>query len=85
MTSHWLGEYLEGSSTGNSSPTRNPRRDRKSRWAAASTQNKLPSYDELSVIGYSCKLYRDDEHATEVNSGASLVPWMGDSTLHIDR
>jgi hypothetical protein len=85
MTSHWLGEYLEGSSTGISSPTRNIRRDRKSRWAAPPTQNELPSYDELSVIGYSCKFYRDDEHAIEVNSGASLVQWMGDSTLRIDR
>ena len=85
MTSHWLGEYLEGSSTGSASPTRNPRRERKSRWAAAPTQNELPSHDELSVIGYSCKFYRDDEHATQVNSGSSLVPWMGDATLHIDR
>lgn len=85
MTSNWLGEYLEGATSATSSPPRNPRRDRKSRWSAAPNQGDNSSIDELCVVGYSSKLYRDDERATEVNSVASLVPWMGDPTLQIDR
>ena len=41
--------------------------------------------DDLLVFGYSCKLYRDDEKALKEDSGALLLPWMGDETLMVDR
>ena len=42
-------------------------------------------YDNLLVFGYECKLFRDDELADSVNKGETLIPWMGDKTLLIDR
>lgn len=41
--------------------------------------------DELLVFGYACKLYRDDSKAIMENSGQLLIPWMGDSSLMVDR
>ena len=41
--------------------------------------------DELLVFGYACKLYRDDGKAIMENSGQLLIPWMGDSSLMVDR
>lgn len=41
--------------------------------------------DELLVFGYACKLYRDDAKAILENSGQLLIPWMGDSSLMVDR
>ena len=41
--------------------------------------------EELTVIGYSCKLYRDDAKAMKEDSGVYLIPWMGDHSLMIDR
>lgn len=41
--------------------------------------------DELLVFGYACKLFGDDEQASRVNRGATLIPWQGDKTLMIDR
>jgi len=42
-------------------------------------------YDELLVFGYHCKLFRDEENAKSVNEGKTLIPWMGDKDLMIDR
>lgn len=41
--------------------------------------------DELLVFGYACKLYRDDSKSVMENSGQLLIPWMGDSSLMVDR
>lgn len=41
--------------------------------------------DDLLVFGYACKLYRDDSKSVMENSGQLLIPWMGDSSLMVDR
>lgn len=41
--------------------------------------------DELLVFGYGCKLFRDDSKALLEDSGQLLIPWMGDTSLMIDR
>ncbi len=41
--------------------------------------------DELLVFGYGCKLYRDDAKALLEDSGQLLIPWMGDTSLMVDR
>lgn len=40
---------------------------------------------ELLMFGYGCKLFRDDDKAKMIDQGKHLIPWMGDSTLKIDR
>ncbi|XP_042297515.1 splicing factor, suppressor of white-apricot homolog isoform X2 [Sceloporus undulatus] len=40
---------------------------------------------ELLVFGYACKLFRDDEKALQQEQGRHLIPWMGDSSIMIDR
>lgn len=42
-------------------------------------------HEELLVFGYSCKLFRDNEKAQYVDKGEHLIPWMGDSSLMVDR
>uniref|UniRef100_A0A1B6KTR0 SURP motif domain-containing protein n=1 Tax=Graphocephala atropunctata TaxID=36148 RepID=A0A1B6KTR0_9HEMI len=41
--------------------------------------------EKISVFGYSCKIFRDDQRALEMDQGKHLIPWMGDETLKIDR
>ena len=41
--------------------------------------------EELLVFGYACKLFRDNERAMQVENGDFLVPWMGDSSVLLDR
>ena len=41
--------------------------------------------DELFLFGYQCKIYRDDEKAMLEDTGAYLIPWMGDGSLMVDR
>jgi hypothetical protein len=40
---------------------------------------------ELLVFGYACKTFRDDERARQIDKGDFFVPWMGNSSLQIDR
>ncbi|EFX75393.1 hypothetical protein DAPPUDRAFT_226343, partial [Daphnia pulex] len=42
-------------------------------------------FEDLLVFGYACKLFRDDERASEIDQGKLLIPWMGDDTIKIDR
>ena len=48
-------------------------------------ERKASEDDELLVFGYTSKLYRDDTRALLEDSGALLIPWMGDSSLLVDR
>jgi len=50
-----------------------------------SREKDAPDLSSLLVFGYACKLFRDDEKALDVESGNHLIPWMGDSSLKIDR
>ena len=33
--------------------------------------------EELLVIGYGCKIFRDDEKANFIEEEKHLIPWMG--------
>ena len=53
------------------------------RSAADDTQKE--SLEDLFVFGYQCKVFRDDEKARYLEEGRHLIPWMGDTSLMIDR
>ena len=40
---------------------------------------------DLTLVGYSSNLYRDDMTAMKLESKSHLIPWNGDETLLIDR
>jgi len=42
-------------------------------------------FSSLLVFGYGCKIFRDDQKAINIEAGEHLIPWMGDSSLRIDR
>ncbi len=50
-----------------------------------SGESKEGEDEDLFVFGYACKLYRDDVKAVMEGSGQLLIPWMGDSSLMVDR
>ena len=41
--------------------------------------------DDLLIFGYACKLFEDYEKAAAFDPEKSLIPWMGDESLRIDR
>lgn len=41
--------------------------------------------DDLLVFGYACKIFRDNDRASEIDHGKHLIPWMNDHSLKIDR
>lgn len=41
--------------------------------------------DDLLVFGYACKIFRDNDRASEIDHGKHLIPWMNDPSLKIDR
>ena len=41
--------------------------------------------EDFLIFGYACKLYRDETKSIMENSGQLLIPWMGDSSLMVDR
>lgn len=45
----------------------------------------IEKHQDLLIFGYHCKLFRDDDRALAIDSGKHLIPWMGDSSLKIDR
>lgn len=51
----------------------------------SSKRSGTEQVEDLLVFGYSSKLYRDDVRAFSVNNGHTLIPWMGDEQLMIDR
>lgn len=53
--------------------------------AVANKTMSKKNIDDLLVFGYACKIFRDDEKALHIDQGKHLIPWMGDSTLKIDR
>lgn len=53
--------------------------------SSRSNQDSRKQQEDLSVFGYACKLFRDDERAREIDQGKLLIPWMGNESLMIDR
>ena len=40
---------------------------------------------ELCVVGSSCTLYQDEMKYLEIEQGIHLIPWMGNTSLLVDR
>lgn len=41
--------------------------------------------ENICVIGYASKIFRDDAKALSLHRGEHLIPWQGDTSLMIDR
>ena len=51
---------------------------------SAGASNTMDKEDEeLLMLGYACKLFRDDQKAIEVET--MLIPWNGDPSVQISR
>mmetsp|Transcript_21179 Transcript_21179/g.35016 ORF Transcript_21179/g.35016 Transcript_21179/m.35016 type:complete len:152 (-) Transcript_21179:2643-3098(-) len=61
---------------------------RKRRHPKESSSKPSDEEDEnqgLSVFGYSCRIFRDDETARMIDEEKHLIPWYGQSDLLVDR
>eukprot|EP00794_Sanderia_malayensis_P013807 gene13807-15252_t len=56
---------------------------RSSKYAAEKADSD--KYEDIIMIGYHSKLFRDDVMAKYIDEGKHLIPWMGDESLMIDR
>ncbi len=98
MTAIWLGEYMEAKAK--AKPQRTSERRARSHKQhqqhphftvretltdASSASSSVCAERELCVLGYASKMYSDDLRAGEVNGGRTLICWMGDAALMIDR
>lgn len=54
------------------------------KWPASDNKND-EDIQNLYIFGYQSKIFRDDEKAMFIDQGKHLIPWMGDSSLMIDR
>uniref|UniRef100_A0A1B6H4P8 SURP motif domain-containing protein n=1 Tax=Cuerna arida TaxID=1464854 RepID=A0A1B6H4P8_9HEMI len=52
---------------------------------ASKSMEKTITNCDLCVIGYSSKLYRDDDKAVEIEEGQHLITWVGNEDVKIDR
>ena len=48
-------------------------------------QGMSDQHDSLQVGSRPCRMFEDPENAIAVNEGATLIPWMGDTSNMIDR
>ncbi|XP_038058671.1 splicing factor, suppressor of white-apricot homolog isoform X2 [Patiria miniata] len=48
-------------------------------------KSRQEEVDEICVVGYQCRLFRDDERALAIDREEHLIPWMGEASLMIDR
>ena len=53
--------------------------------ASLNDQHTVKSCDSLMVVGYQCKIFRDDFVAQYIEDGRHLIAWMGDESLMVDR
>lgn len=58
---------------------------RKRKKPEPATKEENGKYEDITVVGYHCKLFRDDVMARYIDEGKHLIPWMGDETLLVDR
>lgn len=43
------------------------------------------NFEDLLIVGYQCRIFRDDDKAKYIDNGRHLIGWMGHDSLKIDR
>ncbi|XP_071848240.1 splicing factor, suppressor of white-apricot homolog isoform X1 [Apostichopus japonicus] len=59
--------------------------DYQERRQLAAKKQREEDIEALCVVGYASKLFKDDSTAMAIHRGQYLVPWMGDTSMMIDR